>query len=335
VIWRCRAFGESAMKGRIFAIPLLAFITLVASSNMLVTGSKNLKIAMFLWRGETEGEKGFKDGLKALGYSLDYTTMTAGQDRKELGRLLREELEPRINDFDYIYTFGTTASQMTRDFVKDRVPQIFNIVADPVGVGIVQSMEAPGGNISGASNGIPMLLQIETALKIIQFKRLGILFNPREKNSMVERQKLQDIAEKFHFELIDLRSPPAQDMLEQNLQALVNKSVVVDAVYLPLDSYMQSNAKLIVYKLRDAKVKSIGTTKDYTENGALIGVVPDYQQLGKAVASIVDRHQKGEKLHNIPIEITKEPTLMINKTTADLLQITIPEDILKKAVLVE
>jgi putative tryptophan/tyrosine transport system substrate-binding protein len=335
VIWRCRAFGESAMKGRIFAIPLLAFITLVASSNMLVTGSKNLKIAMFLWRGETEGEKGFKDGLKALGYSLDYTTMTAGQDRKELGRLLREELEPRINDFDYIYTFGTTASQMTRDFVKDRVPQIFNIVADPVGVGIVQSMEAPGGNISGASNGIPMLLQIETALKIIQFKRLGILFNPREKNSMVERQKLQDIAEKFHFELIDLRSPPAQDMLEQNLQALVNKSVVVDAVYLPLDSYMQSNAKLIVYKLRDAKVKSIGTTKDYTENGALIGVVPDYYQLGKAVASIVDRHQKGEKLHNIPIEITKEPTLMINKTTADLLQITIPEDILKKAVLVE
>jgi putative ABC transport system substrate-binding protein len=323
------------MKGRIFAIPLLAFITLVASSNMLVTGSKNLKIAMFLWRGETEGEKGFKDGLKALGYSLDYTTMTAGQDRKELGRLLREELEPRINDFDYIYTFGTTASQMTRDFVKDRVPQIFNIVADPVGVGIVQSMEAPGGNISGASNGIPMLLQIETALKIIQFKRLGILFNPREKNSMVERQKLQDIAEKFHFELIDLRSPPAQDMLEQNLQALVNKSVVVDAVYLPLDSYMQSNAKLIVYKLRDAKVKSIGTTKDYTENGALIGVVPDYYQLGKAVASIVDRHQKGEKLHNIPIEITKEPTLMINKTTADLLQITIPEDILKKAVLVE
>jgi putative tryptophan/tyrosine transport system substrate-binding protein len=180
-----------------------------------------------------------------------------------------------------------------------------------------------------------MLLQIETALKIIQFKRLGILFNPREKNSMVERQKLHDIAEKFHFEVVDLRSPPAQDMLEQNLQALVDKSVVVDAVYLPLDSYMQSNAKLIVSKLRNAKVKSIGTTKDYTENGALVGVVPDYYQLGKAVSSIVDRHQKGEKLHSIPIEITKEPTLMINKTTADLLQITIHEDVLKRAVLVE
>lgn len=323
------------MQQQMLGAMFLAVVIALASSNGLFAGSKNLKIAMILWRGETEGEKGFKDGLKALGYSVDYTTMTAGQDRKELGRLLREELEPKINDFDYIYTFGTTTSQMTRDFVKDRVPQVFNIVADPVGAGIVQGMESPGGNISGASHGIPTLLQIETALKIIQFKRLGILFNPREKNSMVERQRLHDIAEKFRFEVVDLRSPPAQDALEQNLQALIEKSVVVDAVYLPLDSYMQSNAKLIVSKLRDAKVKSIGTAKDYTENGALIGVVPDYYELGKAVSSIVDRHQKGERLHNIPIEITKEPTLMINKTTADLLQITIPEDVLQRAVLVE
>jgi putative tryptophan/tyrosine transport system substrate-binding protein len=323
------------MQQRVLGAMFLAVVIALASSNALFARSKNLKIAMILWRGETEGEKGFKDGLQALGYSVDYTTMTAGQDRKELGRLLREELEPKITDFDYIYTFGTTASQMTRDFVKDKVPQVFNIVADPVGAGIVQSMESPGGNISGASNGIPMLLQIETALKIIQFKRLGILFNPREKNSMVERQKLYDIAEKFHFGLIDLRSPPAQDTLEQNLQALIDKSVVVDAVYLSTDSFIVSNAKLVGSKLREAKVKSFGSIQTYVENGSLMGVVPDYHKLGKAAASIIDRHQKGEKLHNIPIEITKEPTLMINKTTADLLQITISEDILKRAVLVE
>ena len=148
------------MQQRVLGAMFLAVVIALASSNALFAGSKNLKIAMILWRGETEGEKGFKDGLQALGYSVDYTTMTAGQDRKELGRLLREELEPKITNFNYIYTFGTTASQMTRDFVKDKVPQVFNIVADPVGAGIVQSMESPGGNISGASNGIPMLLQI-------------------------------------------------------------------------------------------------------------------------------------------------------------------------------
>jgi ABC-type uncharacterized transport system substrate-binding protein len=219
--------------------------------------------------------------------------------------------------------------------VKDRVPQVFNIVADPVGAGIVQSMEASGGNISGTSNGIPMPLQIETALKIIQFKRLGLLFNPREKNSMVERQKLYDIAEKFHFEVIDLRSPPAQDVLEQNLQKLIDKSVVVDAVYLATDSFIVSNAKLVGSKLRESQIKSFGSIQSYVDNGALMGVVSDYYQLGKVSASIVDRHQKGEKLHNIPIEITKDPTLVINKTTAALLNITIPEALVKKVILVE
>jgi putative ABC transport system substrate-binding protein len=321
------------MQKQVVGAMFFAVVIVLAASTTLFAGNKILKIAMILWRGETDGEKGFKDGLKALGYVVDYTTMNAGQDRKELGRLLREELEP--TSFDYIYTFGTTASQMTKDFVKERTPQVFNIVADPVEAGIVQSMEASGGNISGASNGIPMPLQIEMALKVIPFKRLGLLFNPREKNAMVVRQKLYDIAEKLHFEVIDLRSPPAQDMLEQNLQKLIDKSVVVDAVYLPEDSFIVSNAKLIGSRLNLARVKSFGSIRSYTENGALMGVVSDYYELGRAVALIVDRHQKGEQLQNIPVETTKDPKLVINKTTADLLQITIPEDVLKKAVLVE
>jgi putative ABC transport system substrate-binding protein len=111
--------------------------------------------------------------------------------------------------------------------------------------------------------------------------------------------------------------------------------VVVDAVYLSTDSFIVSNAKLVGSKLREAKIKSFGSIQTYVENGSLMGVVPDYYQLGKIAASIVDRCQKGEKLHNISIETTKEPTLMINKNTADFLQIMIPEDVLKRAVLVE
>jgi putative ABC transport system substrate-binding protein len=152
---------------------------------------------------------------------------------------------------------------------------------------------------------------------------------------MIERQRLSDAAKRFNLEVIDLRSPPAQEMLEQNLQQLIDKSIVVDAVYLPLDSFMVSNAKLIGDKLRDARVKSIGSLESYIKGGALIGVVPNYYQLGKSIASIVDKNQKGEKLQNIPVVTVKEPTLMINKTTADILQIRIPEDTLKRAVVVE
>jgi putative ABC transport system substrate-binding protein len=227
---------------------------------------------------------------------------------------------------------------MTKISIRDRVPQLFNIVTGPVESGIVQSMQKTGGNISGVTHRIPVSAQIAAAFKIIQFKRLGFLFNPREKNSMIQREKLYHIAKEFYFEVVDLRSPPALDTLKKNLQKLIDKSIVVDAVYLPSDSFLISKAKLIGAQLRVAKVKSIGCLKAFIDNGALMGVVPDYYEMGRVVATIVDRHQKGEILQDIPVQQgyrIKEPTLMINKTTSDILNFSVPEALKEKAIIVD
>jgi len=322
------------MKNTIFRLLFLTVVILLGFSNSLLAGDKSLKIAMILWRGETQAESGFKDGLKESGYAVEYISMDAGQDIKKLGSLL-SKLKPKFDEFDYIYTFGTTVSRRTRVIVNDRVPQIFNVVTDPVGAGIVQSMESSGGNISGVSNAIPIAVQIKSALEVIKFNKLGIFFNPREKNSLIVRKELYNIAEDFDFEVIDLRSPPVQKMLQENLQKVIDKSILVDAVYLPSDSFLVSNAELIGSQLRAAKVKSIGAIKSFIENGALMGVVFDYYQLGRTAARIVDRHQKGEKLQNIPIAKVEEPYLLINKTTSDILNINIPEAVLQKATIVE
>jgi len=312
----------------------LTLVILLVSRNSPFDSEKSLKIAMILWRGETRAESGFKDGLKELGYSAEYIIINAGQDIKKLGVLL-SKLKSEFDEFDYIYTFGTTVSRRTRVIVNDRVPQIFNVVTDPVGAGIVQSTESSGGNISGMSDAIPISVQIKSALEVIKFNKLGIFFNPREKNSMITRKELYNVAKDLDFEVIDLRSPPVQKMLQENLQKLIDESILVDAVYLPSDSFLVSNAKLIGSQLRTAKVKSIGAIKIFIENGVLMGVVVDYYHLGRSVAKIVDRHQKGEKLQNIPIEKVEEPYLVINKTTSDILNIKIPETVLKKAYIVE
>ena len=300
-----------------------------------LSNAKDLKIAMILWRGETEAEKGFQQGLKEFGYSVQYTITNAGQDRTELGRLLREELNPKLTSFDYIYVFGTTVASATKSIVQDKVPQIFNIVADPVGAGLVQSMESSGGNIAGVTNEIPLALQLQTALKIVPFKRLGLLFNPREKNSMLVRDKISAVATRSKFEVIDLRSPPAQEMLQENLQKLRDEFIAVDAVYLPPDSFLVSNAQLIGSELRAAKLKSIASLESFIEKGALMGLVPDYRELGKAAAIIVHRHEQGAKLKDMPVQTAKKPLLMINKATSRALNINIPEALLKQAVVVE
>ncbi len=175
------------MKKVFFGWIFLAVFFLPTFANEVLAGAKTLKIAMVLWRGETEAEKGFQQGLKEFGYSVQYTVMNAGQDRTELGRLLRENLEPKLDTFDYIYVFGTTVASATKSIVQDKVPQIFNIVADPVGAGLVQSAESSGGNIAGVTNEIPLSLQLQTALKI----RSTISPGPRHaagESTEIERQ---------------------------------------------------------------------------------------------------------------------------------------------------
>lgn len=322
------------MKNRAFQFFFLVLFFQLVFSDCLLGSERTLNIAIIVWRGETEAEQGFKDGLEELGYAVEYTILNADQDKKKLGRLLAK-LKPKFSEFDYVYTFGTTVSRTTRVILKNQVPQIFNVVTDPIGAGIVQSMKSPGGNITGMSDAISLAVQIKSALGVINFDKLGIFFNPREKNSMIIRKELYDVAKQFDFGVTDLRSPPAQEMLQRNLQKLIDKSIVVDAVYLPSDSFLASRAKLIGSHLRAAKVKSIGATKRFIENGALMGVVTDYYELGKTVSKIVDRHQKGEKLKSIAVESVESPYLVINKTTSDILGVHIPEAVMKKAIIVE
>jgi putative ABC transport system substrate-binding protein len=294
-----------------------------------------LRIAMVLWRGETAAEQGFKDGLQKLGYTVEYTIVNAEQNRTALRSKLEKTVLPRLESFNYIYSFGTTASHMTKDLVRGKVPQLFNIIAAPVKAGIVRSIEEPGDNISGASNAVPLATQMQAAMKLFKIKRLGLLFNPREKNAMIQREQLRTIAGKYGFEVVDLRSPPALDMLEENLQKLADKSVTVDAVYLPSDSFLISKSELIGSKLRAAKIKSIGAIRTQVAGGVLMGVVPDYHELGVAVAGILDRNRKGEQLGRIPVYVTQAPKLVVNEQTRAELGLQIPAAVLSTAEVVK
>lgn len=326
--------GKGIVMKRLL-VGLLVSMLLPAGGDAVLAAGKNLKIAMVLWRGETAAEKGFQQGLKDLGYSVQYTVMNAGQDRAELGRLLREDLKPRLDGVDYVYVYGTTVTLAAKSIVQDKTPMIFTIVADPVGAGVVRSMESSGGNITGVTNEVPLALQIKTALTVFPFKRLGFLFNPREKNSMLIRERLVEVVRPLGIEVVDLRSAPALDMLQENLQKLRDKTIAVDAVYLPADSFLVSNAKQIGAELKAARVKSIAAVESYIDHGALMGVVPDYQQLGKAAAMIVHRHQGGQRLEDMPVQADRDPDLKINGATARLLGITIPESVRKRAIVVE
>lgn len=319
------------------SISLLTF--LIVSMGLMISPSlaaqKNLSVAVILWRGETVAEKGFQDRLAELGYSIKYSKFDAAQKKDKLLTILKDQIEPGIKSFNYIYTFGTTTSLAAKSFLKGRKPQIFNIVAGPVEAGLVNSWQSSGGNLCGVSNSVPVDIQIKAALKLFSFKKLVVFHNPKEKNSSIFLNRIKKASKTYNFNVYDLPATPNSDELESNLEKLSAGSIDVDAVYLPPDSYLASKAELIGDHLKEAKIKTIGSIGDYIKAGALMGTVPDYYQLGASAAEIIDMNLKGKKLSEIPIRSSSKPKIIINKKTSELLGISIPENIVEKAVMVE
>jgi len=319
------------MKTVLSYLLILVHIISFSLNRSAFASERKLHIAMVLWRGETEAETGLKRGLKDLGYSVRYEQFDAEQNLKKLGSLLHT-ISENIETYDYIYTFGTTVSRRAKVIIHGRVPQIFNAVTDPVGAGIVTASDYAGTLIGGASDVIPLSLQVQNILEVMEIKRLGLFFNPREKNSMLIREEFYQYARKNNFEIIDFRSPPVGNILEQNLQKIIDNPTIVDAVYFPSDSFLASRAHDIGSKLREVKIASFGSLKEYIEGGLLMGFIVDYAALGKAVAGIIDKHQRGAKFHDIPVIKPSGYPLYINDTTMRLLGIRLSETLLSKGV---
>lgn len=301
----------------------------------IYSSDNELNILMVLWRGITDAERGFQAKLDELGYTPNYSIIDPKQNRGRLVSSLRDGLKPQLSRYDYIYSFGTTASSVTHIIVDGEVPHIFNIVTDPVKAGIAKSMDSAGVNISGVSHYIPIELQINTALKILNFKSLGFIYNPREKNSTIILIELHEIAESKKLNFYHYRIAPVGDLIETQIQKIRNQSKVLDVIYLPLDSYVVSNASEICYTLKDIGIPTIGAQKEYIDAGALMGLVPNYYKLGEEAALILDRCEKGEKLENIPVVTEDNPKILVNRKTKDYFNIAIPEDLLDQVVYIE
>jgi len=312
---------------------LCILLIILSQIGVVSASAKEIRVAMVLWRGMTDAELGFQQALSDLGYITDYTFLNAAQNRTELATQLRTDLVPYLNDYDYIYSFGTTATQMVKVVNHAITPHIFNIVTDPVGAGIADSIESAGKKLSGVSHRIPLGSQIENAQKIKKLNRVAFFFNPREKNSDLIRTELLAIAKDRDFNIQEFRSPPVKHMLEDNLKLLSEQMNGIDAVYFPLDSYLVSEAGLIGQSIKNIDILSIGALKEYVSEGVLLGLVPDYFNLGREAALILDRHMKGEALSNIPIYTKTNPKILINETTRQLLDIEIPIEITRTATI--
>ncbi|MFM5270997.1 ABC transporter substrate-binding protein [Aeromonas veronii] len=280
---------------------------------LLALPAHALSIAMVLWRGETAAEAGFLAELTHLGYQATITTYNADQDRTALATMLRQQMLPKLAEYDYIYTFGTTATTMTKSLVANRKPLIFNVVSDPVGADILSEDKAQNSMVAGVSNMVPMALQLANASEhLATGKRLLLPFNPREQNTLLVADMLLNEAKRYQWQMVTWRMAPDPRRLDNELKRL-QQDAKNDIVFLAADSYLLSIAPRLLNALNAAAIPTICSAELFVEHGCSVGTISSYEALGKMAAGIIHRHQQGTALQDIPLQTDPHPKLVLGQ----------------------
>ncbi|MDD5204660.1 MAG: ABC transporter substrate-binding protein [Desulfobacterales bacterium] len=275
-----------------------------------------VSVAMITWRGETDAEKGFVEGLDRNNHEISIVKYHANQSRPLLHAIIERIRERRV---DLIYVFGTTATQIVLSRVKD-TPVVFNIVSLPVATGIIADWENSGNNSTGASNQVPIRQQLKAFKKTVPFDTLGVIFNPLEQNSVLQKNLAKALGQEMRFRLTEFPIRSRADV--KTLSGLMDS---VQAVYFPADSLIKSLGKEIMTTINGLRIPSMAAVQSMVpEEGVLLGLVPNYYDLGLLAAGKANQILGGKPPTRVPSSTLNHFQFWVNMKTAMSIGVQIP-----------
>ncbi len=226
---------------------------------------------------------------------------------------------------DAVITIGTMVTQVAMRQTKT-IPIIFGSVTDPVGSGIVANPTSPEKNITGVSNFSPNIThqQINFFKQLMpNLKRIGIVYNAGEANSVVLVSKVQEEAKKFD---ISIREAIAQNT---NDAVFMSKSLLsyVDAIFIDNDNTALGAIKGIVDIAMKKSIPVFCSDIDSVQLGVLAAVGPEQYKLGEEVGKMaIDIVKNKKAIKDIPVKYSIDTSYVVNISSAKKLKITIPND---------
>lgn len=234
---------------------------------------------------------------------------------------------------DLIFAIATPSAQAARNVTEGtNIPVLFSAVTDPVGAGLVDRLDKPGGNVSGTSDMSPMDKQFALIRAVLGTqKRIGVLYHQGEQNSIVQVDAIRkEAGHDFAIEAVGIADSAT---LQLELEVLLRK---VDALLIPTDNLMASNMELIAVKAIEAGIPVFGTEANQVEAGALMTEGIDYYDLGYQTGMMAADILEGKvEVSELAVQLSEVTELVINLDTAKALNLNIPQDLLDRATLIE
>lgn len=236
------------------------------------------------------------------------------------------------NNVGMIIPIGTNAAQAVAAATKD-IPVVFAAVSYPVDAGLVTDLKKTDGNITGVTNAIAIDEIFNLAKTLTpDAAKFGFVYNTGEVNAVSSIDRAKEYCDAHGLEYVDAVITNTSE-LQQTAQSLAGK---VQAIFTPNDNMVASAMPVLAGEGIKAKLPVYVGADSMVIDGGFASVGIDYTILGKQVAQMVKRILiDGEKISDNPVEVVAEYAKLINKTTADAIGVTVPEELLKEFIILE
>ncbi len=293
--------GQSSENGKVYKVGIVQYVDDASLNQIQDNIQKELD----------------KKGAE-LGVTFDYKdyTFNGQADATTLNQIAAQLVDDKV---DVIVPIATpTAMIMQNATEENRIPVVFSAVSDPVGAGLVASLEAPGSNITGTSDA----LNTEAVFQLIltanpDVKKVGLLYNNSEDASTQAIADAKKICQEKGIAVVE-KTGVTNDEIIQAADALVADGV--DAIFTPTDNTIMTAELSIYEKFQEAKIPHYAGADSFALNGAFCGYGVNYAELGVATADmVVEILTQGKNPATTPVKLLDNGIATVNTETAEII----------------
>ncbi|GAB6100613.1 ABC transporter substrate-binding protein [Halanaerocella petrolearia] len=322
---------KSRMVGVLLLVVVVGSIMVGCSSQQAVKQAEKIKIGITQiveHPALDAARKGFIDELKEQGYKLGedviYDYKNAQGDMSTVQTIANSFAQDKL---DMILAIATPTAQAVANTVEE-TPIIFSAVTDPKKAGLVDSYQQPGNNITGASDLTPVGEQFKLFKRLdAGIEKIGIIYNSGESNSVFLADLAKEKSKELGLELVSATVTSSSEVY-QAAQSLTGR---VDAIYIPTDNTVASAIQSVVKVANENKLPLVVADNSLVEAGAVATLGIDYYQLGRKSGQVAAKVLAGKDPGQMPVEYTKDTSLIINRKAADKINLEVPEELVKEA----
>jgi putative ABC transport system substrate-binding protein len=273
----------------------------------------------------------FRDGLKESGYTegqnvlIEYRWAESQYDR--LPALAADLVRHQVA---VIAATGTPAAVVARA-ATTTIPVVFTTAGDPVELGLVASLNRPGGNATGATQ-----LSVEVAPKRLELLHemfpkatiMALLINPTGPNAAAVSSETKAAANSLGLELHVLNASTERDIDEAFPKVVQLRA---GGLLIGTDPFFNGRTNQFVGLMLRHAMPTIYQYSEFTAAGGLASYGGSIKGSYRTAGIFTGRILKGEKPADLPVQQTTKIELIVNLKTAKTLGLTIPLSLLARA----